>query len=362
MNYGRIKEVFDEYTDNRQLSGYSLARYKGGREVLRLFGGYADAKKTKEIDENSVFRMASMTKPITAVAVMIAVERGLLDLDAPIGKYIGFHHSGVGEIVDGNIVFESGAREITLRDILTHSSGLGSGKVGDRQVASANYDDLISAVKEMDGWYLDFAPATKCAYSAVSAFELAAAAVEKVTDTDYESFVEREIFAPLKMKDTCYTPTPELLSRAVKITKATGSGFTDRDLGDKGFDRFVRGSAGLFSTLGDYARFAAMLAGKGELFGKRILKESSVKEMSAPQRLVDDYFSWGLGGRVLLKQDGRQTLPVGTYGWSGAYGTHFYVEPSGDFTLLMVNMDGTGGSGSPFSKRLEEIISEVEQA
>ena len=154
------------------------------------------------------------------------------------------------------------------------------------------------------------------------------------------------------------------------MTKTNESGELEPvDFGYRGFGAFAEGytggSAGLFSTLDDYARFACMLSQKGMLGNARILKEESVEQMSTPQhdysiQGVSEYFNWGLGVRVVEKQDEAQALPAGSYGWSGAYGTHFWVEPATKrCAILMLNKADVGGSGSPYSYEFEKLVQNI---
>lgn len=362
-----IIEYFDGLVNENEVLGAVCAVYKREKEIFRYATGYCNAERTKPQTEDGIFRLASMTKPITAVAVMICVERGLLDLDAPISQYIkGFSHSGVGKLVEGEIVFEKPSKELTIRQMLSHSSGLGSGEVGNLQWSRMKKPaTLQEAVEGFHGWYLDFEAGTAQAYSPFMAMEIAARAVEIVTGVSYGEFLEKEIFIPLGMKDTTHRLSKEQLSRKHEMCIRKEKRFEISEF-ETGFEAFVDGytgaSAGLYSTLDDYANFARMLSGKGVFNGKRILSEESVAEISKPQLPktiagVGDYFNWGLGVRVLEKQGEHQPLPDGSFGWSGAYGTHFWIEPkTGISAVLMLNAKDALGAGSPYSYRFEQLV------
>lgn len=369
MNYSNIKTAFQTHIDNKKLTGVVCGVYQGEKEVYRGAFGYCDCLQTKPIKDDAIFRLASMTKPITAVAVLIAEESGWLKLDDKIDKYIkGFQHGGVGALCDGQIKRIGDSREITIRDCLTHSSGLGSGAVGDYQFAKIGEPkNLSDNVLAWNGALLDFSAGTKQGYSGLVAFELLAYIVEIVSKMPFEEFLRYEIFMPLGMKDTTYRLDEKQKARLVEMsTTAKDGGLDCVDFGWRGFDAFAEGytggSAGLFSTLADYSKFVRMLANKGVFGGKRILSACSVKEMSTPQlgsniEGVSEYFNWGLGVRVCEKQGGWQPLPDGSFGWSGAYGTHFWVEPkSGRSAVLMLNKADVGGSGSPYSYEFENLV------
>ena len=362
-----IIEYFDGLVKENEILGAVCAVYSGEEEIFRHTTGYQNAAKTKPQTYDGIFRLASMTKPITAAAVMICVERGLLDLDAPISRYIdGFCHSGVGKLVDGEIVFEKASKELTIRQMLSHSSGIGSGAVGDLQWRNMKKPQTLKeAVEGFNGWYLDFEAGCSQAYSPFMAMEIAARAVEIVTGVSWIEFLQKEIFTPLNMKDTGYQLSEEQLLRKHEMCIRRDKQFEVSEF-DTGFEAFIDGytgaSAGLYSTLDDYANFARMLSGKGVFKGKRILSENSVAEIARPQLLktiagVNEYFNWGLGVRTLEKQGECQPLPDGSFGWSGAYGTHFWIEPkSGISAVLMLNARDAGGSGSPYSYRFEELV------
>lgn len=363
-----IGEKLNEYISSGFINGAACTVRKNSNVLYENVLGFSDCDKRNRLEKNAIFRLASMTKPVTACAVMLCREKGLLDLDESVGKYLDFNHRGVGKIENEKVVFSHTAREITLRDILSHSSGLGSGMVGEKQRATfgKNYT-LKECSEKWNGSFLDFAPRTAQAYSAVTAFEIAARIVEKVVDMPYENFIKESIFLPLNMNDTCYSLNEEQKTRLVELGKSGENGFLKKvDIGVRGFgefpDGYVGGSAGLFSTLCDYASFAQMLSQNGKVGTKRILSEDSVKQIRTAQLPKDlnglsECFNWGLGVRVCEKRGERQPLPEGSFGWSGAYGTHFWIEPLSDiYAVLMVNKSDIGGSGSVVSAEFEKSV------
>ena len=358
-----ISKYFQNCIDEGKLTGAAYVIWREDKELSRGVVGYSDLARTKSLQENAIFRLASMTKPITATAVMILCERDLLNLDNPIGKYIPFAHSGVGEFVNGKIRFVGYAREITIRDCLSHSSGLGSGELGSYQFYQRKQPfNLEENVRSWNGAFLDFEPRTRQAYSGLVAFELLALVAEKVSGMPFAEFLRSEIFEPLGMTQTKYTLTKEEENCLVDMTKTGELGNLEKvDFGLRGFDAFAEGysggSAGLFSTLDDYSRFVKMLACKGVWNGKRILQDRSVERMRSSEISIDDWQDWGLGVRVIKKQDNVQPLSIGSFGWSGAYGTHFWVEPqTGISAVLMLNKADVGGSNSVFSREFERLV------
>ena len=367
--YFRLEKNFIEHIKNKHLTGLVCGVYQGEEEIYRGVFGYKDCAQTISVKENAIFRLASMTKPITATAILIAEERGWLELSDSVSKYIpNFQHGGVGSIVDGELRQVGKAREITIHDCLTHSSGLGSGEVGDLQfLQKKSPRTLKENVLSWNGALLDFAPKSKQGYSGLVAFELLAYIVEIVSKMPFEEFLQREIFSPLGMKDTTYRLDEEQKTRIIEMsTTAKDGGLDSVDFGWRGFGTFSEGytggSAGLFSTLDDYSKFVRMLACNGVFCGVRVLTLKSIEKMRTAQLSnelngLSDYFNWGLGVRVCEKQGVNQPLPDGSFGWSGAYGTHFWVEPNTRRSaVLMLNKADVGGSGSPFSQEFERLV------
>lgn len=185
-----MRNHFLKHICEKRLTGVGYAVCINGEEKCREILGFSDCVQQRPLPSDAIFRLASMTKPITAIAVMICKERGLLDLDTPISTYIDFAHGGVGEVKDGETVFKESAREITLRDILTHSSGLGSGNVGSAQTKEKKQPEKLEKnVAWWKGKLLDFAPGSHAAYSGVVAFEVAAFVVEKVSGKPFDVFL-----------------------------------------------------------------------------------------------------------------------------------------------------------------------------
>ncbi len=367
--YSQIQKHFNEHVENKRLTGLVCGIYQGEKEIYRGVFGYQDCAQTKPLKENAIFRLASMTKPITAAAILIAEERGWLQLNDPISKYIlNFQHGGIGALADQQLNCVGNAREITIHDCLTHTSGLGSGEVGNYQfLRKGEPQNLKENVSEWNGALLDFAPKENQGYSGLVAFELLAYIVEIVSEMLFEEFLQQEIFSPLGMKDTVYRLDEEQKTRLIEMPTTAKDGGLDRvDFGWRGFGVFAGGytggSAGLFSTLDDYSKFVRMLACNGAFRGVRILTPDSVEKMRTAQLSnelngISEYFNWGLGVRVCEKQGDWQPLPDGSFGWSGAYGTHFWVEPNtGRSAVLMLNKADVGGSGSPFSYEFEKLV------
>ena len=322
-----------------------------------------------KVNEKTLFRLASMTKPITAVAVMKLCERGLLSLDEPVSKIIPeFEEMYIGKAENGRIKCVSKAQTpITLRHVLTHTSGIGSGPVGDilmKELPSDKRKDLEFMMNYFTQNPIDFEPASAQLYSGTFAFDVAARAIELVSGKRYDEFLKAEIFDPLGMKDTAFVPSEEQWSRMIPMhnmldAKSVIAHEFDRRIFADFPESYFCAGAGLFASLSDYVRFSSMLQNGGALDGVRILSKQSVDEIATPHVSADIMAGnerWGLSVRVITEKS-YATLPVGTYGWSGAYGSHFWIDPVNRITAIyMKNSLYDGGAGSVTSRQFEKNV------
>lgn len=346
------------------------------KTVYKRNHGFADAEKTVPLDDRHLFRMASMTKPVTAVCTMIQVERGKLSPDDPVSKYLpqlgGMQVAEVDR--DGNLTGTHPApHDFTVRDLLTHSSGLGSGPWFGKFCRDAGFADGDTLGDKIDDWahsYLEFDPSTAFSYSGLVGFDVLAHLVEVTSGRTYADFAKANLFDPLGMTDTCFVPNGEQWSRMVQMHETVEKGKT----APVDMERFVfggcpityhSGGAGLVSCLADYTRFAHMLLSDGESGGVRILSADTVRQMRSPQLRpmvpgTDATHSWGLSMRVVLADGGSQApLRTGAYGWSGAYGTHFWCDPVRDLcAVYLSNMTTAGGSGAKTARHIEKAVME----
>jgi len=226
-------------------------------------------------------------------------------------------------------------REITIRDLLTHTSGLVSGGVSNqeaRSVALKGKETLADYLPRLGKVPLDFQPGTRWAYSAQAGFDTLARIVEITSGMPFDKFTKQRIFDPLGMKDTFFYPVegnPRMATRYTRgpkgLEKQNNPGFMN--------GAYFSGGGGLMSTAEDYLQFAQMLLNGGELNGKRLLGSRTVEVMTsvaAPDTLPGrpKGESYGLSVRVVNDPMARNSfMSAGTFGWSGAYGTHFFVDP-----------------------------------
>ena len=205
------------------ISGSAALIRQNGEIVCEEYFGTTVPGGNVPVCENTIFRLASMTKPITAAAALLLVSRGLLNLEDPIEKYLPSYSNMRLVTLDaaGNLTDNGPAdRKITVLHLLTHTSGIGSDVVGEKQHAqmpAAANRTLASAVDYFSTQGLAFEPFTTQAYSGLAAFDVIARIIEVITGEDYQSFLRRELFLPCDMKDTTFLPTPEQAGRMITM-------------------------------------------------------------------------------------------------------------------------------------------------
>lgn len=343
------------------IGGASVLVAQAGQTVYKNHFGTSNPSG-EAVSDSTLFRLASMTKPITAVAAMILVDRGLLSLEDTIEmfypSFASMHVRGEnGELLTTH-------QKITVRNLLNHTSGIGSGEVWVDAVSKMTADDIKSVdrfVEFMSTQPLSFVPGTKQEYSAVGAFSVLTGIIQKITGMTYEDFLRTEIFEPCRMRDTTFTPSEEQWSRLITMyDKIDGKLNVGKTYDGCVFEFFSTanylGGAGLISSLADYSNFAQMLLNGGAFEGKRVISEESVAELSKPQVCKTKEQWWGLSVRVIA-DEAYDPLPVGNFGWSGAYGTHFWIDPSNKIIgIYMKNSRYDGGSGAITAKNFEKDV------
>lgn len=366
MDFEQLDRLLVENVSSGKVSGCCAAVTVGGKTRYLGFAGESNREEHIPVGERTVFRLASMTKPITAAAVLLCVQDGILGLGEKIADILPeFREMYVAEKTESGFVRGKKAGEITLLHLLTHSSGIGSGEVGDLQSSCGPHegDTLASAVSRYGGLLLDFDPGTAQMYSPVMGFDVAARIVEIRTGIPYGEFLEKRIFSPLGMR--CSYLLERFPHEQLAVTYAHRDGELIPEPLGHNFDLFPHGytggGAGLMTDLVGYVRFAEMLrrALEGE---EEILTRESVEAMRKPWlggeiAGVYDFFNWGLGVRALAAQYEWQPLTAGSFGWSGAYGTHFWVDPQKRTTAVYMHNSATyGGAGAPHMLEFERAV------
>ena len=307
-----------------------------GDSVLRMDAqGWADPEHRSFIRVDSIFWIASMSKPITAIAVLMLVEEGKLSLDDPIAKYVP-ELAGL-KTPDGQ------TPRITLRHLLTHTSGIREA-TDEETKAARTLSDLIPAFASKP---LAFEPGSKWKYCQSGILTLGRI-VEIVSDMPFEVFLRKRIFDPLGMKDTTFYLSEAQMPRWVIPAKREGEQLVPTEIGllyghpPTWGDHYPASNGGLFSTAPDYTRLAQMLLNGGVLDGRRYLTAESVRMMSTVQTgdLVTGFTpgnGWGLGVCIVRQPQGiTEMLSPGTFGHGGAYGTQFWIDTKRGLALVMM--------------------------
>jgi len=354
----RLSDRLNEGVKAGELPGAVVLIARNGKIVMLDAFGYRDREAKAPMKTDTIFRIASMTKPIVAVAAMILMEEGKLSLADPVSKYIpAFADTKVAvkkENADGTIEIatEPQFRPMTVQDLLRHTSGLTYGAIGTNRVKQAYMDmkvmvpDQTNAemVEKLAKLPLLYQPGTHWEYS--MSMDVLGRVIEVASGMTLDKFIEERITKPLRMGDTAFEASPDKKDRAAHPQKE-GPKNELPPIPDVTFkSTWKSGGGGMVSTAADYARFLQMFAGGGQLDGVRIISRKTIDLMTAnhlPPDIVmgEDMYrfealepsarmgqGFGLGFAVRTEQ-GRNPLPgsPNDYYWGGAYGTYFWHDP-----------------------------------
>ena len=335
-----------------------------------------DLDSKQPMTPRTIFRIASMTKPVVSVAVMMLVEEGKLHLNDPVSRYIPEFRDakvavarptgrggGAGATPDFYTV--PAARAITIKDLLTHVSGLGSGPMGNSDIAKVarkEGETLAEYIPRLGSTALEFQPGSRWTYSPGAGFETLGRVIEIASGMKLDQFLRARIFDPLGMQDITFWPTDAQWPRVATVYAREAKGLNKSVMPNDTMSRnvYFRGSGGLYSTAEDYVPLGIMLANDGELNGRRLLSRKSVELLRAvhvpdtlPGRPQGE--GYGLGVRVVTNHAARGTLlSDGTYGWTGAQGTHFFVDPKEELVgVLMVQT-----SNGEIQREFEDLVAQ----
>ena len=353
----------------KELPCASVLVYQENQGVYREEFGFSDISNNAKLKCDAIFRLASMSKPITAVASLILAERGLLSLDDPIAKYLPeFSKLSIAKMENGEVIEEIPAKTVvTIKELLTHSSGIGSGDIGAKDFLAIPVEERATLEKAMPRYAkcrLEFEPKTSSNYSPFLGLDILSRIIEIVSGKSYDVFLKEEIFDKLGMRDTTFVPTETQWDRMVCFASESDGKCVSEPL-DKTrvFEQFpltfFAGSAGLASTTDDYFAFAKMLLNEGEYNGVRILNADMVRAFATPQlkkEILPPPQVWGLGVRVITDETyGR--LVKNCYGWAGAYGTYFWVDPDNKIVAIYMRNVRDGEQGYTASQFEQDVTS-----
>jgi CubicO group peptidase (beta-lactamase class C family) len=362
---------FQKFVDAGTMPGDVILILQDGKPIYSATHGWADVEHKTPMQPDTLFRIASMTKPVTSLAIMMLAEQGKLAVTDPVSKYIPEYKEMRVLKSAGDAETIPAAREITISHLLTHTSGIAYGFTGPEsyrnQIRESQIADGLSRspltveenVKRIAALPLMHQPGERFTYGLN--IDVLGRIIEVVSGKSLDEFFRMEIFEPLKMADTFFiTPTDKQSRRVVLYTlakdtpAARAADQLRTDLlqlsGEENGEpqRFFSGGGGLVSTAGDYARFLQMTLNGGELDGVRLLKPETVADMTS-NHIGDltlgvgdhgDKFGYGFG--VWTPAGQKEGIPsVGSYSWSGAFGTYCWVDPQKKIVgVMMVQFQG----------------------
>jgi CubicO group peptidase (beta-lactamase class C family) len=369
-----------------EIAGAVTIVARNGRIAHHSAKGVVDLESKQPMRTSTMFRIASMTKPVAGVAVMMLVEEGRLRLNDPVSRYIPeFRDQKVAVAPPGargarggrgargaagtppQFTTEPAARQITIKDLLTHVSGLGSGPMSNsdiEKVARKEGETLAQYIPRLGGTSLEFQPGSRWTYSPGAGFETLGRIVEIASGLPLDQFFRQRIFDPLGMKDIAFWPTDAQWTRVASVYQRGPNGLAKQtpanDTSSRGI--YFRASGGLYSTAEDYIPLGIMLASMGEFSGKHLLGRKTVEMMTAahvkdtlPGRPAGE--GYGLSVRVVTDNVRRGTmLSNGTYGWSGAQGTHFFVDPQEKLVGVLMVQTSIGEMQRDFENLVAQSV------
>lgn len=351
--------------DQGALAGVVTLIWRRGEVVQVDAVGQRDIAGGKPMQRDTLFRIASMTKPITTLAALMLVEEGKLKLDDPVTKWLPeLKDMLVLEAADGPLDATVPAqRDITVEDLMTHRAGLAYGFTSMGPIAHAHEEKLGSALANPhtpDEWLrrlgelpLSYQPGERFHYS--HATDVLGFLVARIEGKPLGEVLKDRIFAPLGMNDTGFWTPPEKRDRLAKLYQAGEGPLKDVSWSDPPAPpAFEGGGGGLVSTADDYLKFARLMLGRGEVDGVRLVKPETVDLMTG-NRLTDEQRGhaflgmpfwlsqgFGLGASMIMDEEKHQWMGAGgkgSFGWPGAFGTWWQADPVNDVILIYLIQD-----------------------
>ena len=375
----RLSELLNSYSEQQRISGGVALVLRDGKAVFFESFGKRDVEADADMPKDAIFRIASQTKAIVSVGVLVLQEEGHLLISDPVSKYLPeFANTKVAvRYDDGGYDVVDSKRQITIRDLLMHTAGIGYGwgvaadqwkEAGIQGWYFADRDEPIrETVRRIAALPMDDHPGEKFVYG--YATDILGAMIEEISGMKLDMFLSEKILSPLKMNDTHFYLSMKKIDRLATVYSAT----TDRGIvraadpgGAVGQGHYVNGprmsfsgGAGYLSTATDYARFLQMLLNGGELDGARILSPKSVELMTI-NHLHDiefrDGVGMGLGFDIVLDVGSRGTPgSMGDFGWGGAYHSTYWVSPK-DRLVVVFFTQLLPATGSDIHGKLRTMI------
>ncbi|MFY7908847.1 MAG: serine hydrolase domain-containing protein [Emticicia sp.] len=384
----RIDNVLNQLVEQNKLPGMVALFTKNGQIVYQKAFGYSDFQTKKPMKTDDIFRIASMTKAITSTAVMMLYEEGKFSLDDPISKFIPeFKNPRVMKsfrFADTTYTSEPAKSEITIRHLLTHTSGLGYGVIDGDESFKAMYKkagivDLFTTnpvkigdnIKKLAKLPLHHNPGEKFTYS--EGLDVLGYFIEIVSGKPFDEYLKQHLFEPLGMQDTYFYLPDSKKDRLVYIHKPDSAKtwvrypvtFYDPNYPISGAKTFFSGGAGLSSTAKDYATFLQMLLNGGTMNGKRFLSRTTVDLLTATNQTGELYGSKGESffslGFSVISQIGQMkgNGSAGRFNWGGYFNTNYWADPKEKIIMVLMKQTQAapdGGSEALFTRMIYQSI------
>jgi CubicO group peptidase (beta-lactamase class C family) len=378
----RIDQLVNEHVDKQWVNGAVVMIVRNGKVIYHKAYGYSDVDKRAVMKKDDIFRIASQTKAITSLAVMMLFEEGKFFLDDPISKYLPEFKNpkvlGTVNWADTTYTTQPAKGEITIRQLLTHTSGIDYAAIGSQDmkaiyakagipsgIGTANYV-LAEKMKKLGELPLKHHPGENYTYGLNT--DVLGYLVEVLSGMSLDQFFRTRIFQPLGMMDTWFYLPKEKYSRLVPLYQVREGKLSK--LGGKAFDalnvdypasegKYYSGGAGLSSTTEDYAKFLQLFLNKGEFNGTRLLSRKTVELMLTNQTLPPITTQFGLGfGLETEKNDYQSVVSLGTFSWGGAFSTTYWADPK----ERLIGLIYTNVSTSPYRSMNEKVRTLIYQA
>ena len=344
----RLEEIapaLQGYVDKGQLPGFLTVIARKGKIAHFETIGMQDVENKKPVELDTIFRIYSMSKPITSVAVMILYDEGRLQLDDPVEMYIPAFQ-GMKVFNKEQTETHAAKNKMTVKHLLTHTSGLTYGW-GDKPVDKLYGElkifkrgsGLAEMAEKLGDIPLVFEPGERWNYGVST--DVLGCLVEVVSEMPFEEFLQTKIFKPLGMVDTAFSVPQAKVERFAALYRPTEEGglklARNTPLANDDVTFFPSGGGGLVSTAADYLRFCQMLLNGGELDGVRILKSETVELMRYPHHQYRKDGAFGLGFHVVTRKDGdKEKRSTGAYSWGGAAATTFWIDPEKELIGILM--------------------------
>jgi CubicO group peptidase (beta-lactamase class C family) len=377
-----LHAALQRYVDQKQVTGAVTVIGRQGHLASFEVVGLRDREGNKSMETDTVFRIASMSKIATAVAVMMLEDDGKLSVDDPVEKYLPEFRGqkliqelkDIKELKDVKgpataLTLVTPERPITIKDLMTHTSGMNCGlPAGFADLYSKRNRPLVEAVVAFSQHPLISAPGKVWKYCG-PAYDTLGRIIEVASGKRFETFMDERLFRPLGMKDTTFHPSAAQRARLAIIYEKDGDSLKRPEHQDFGPENIVypAASGGLFSTALDYSKLCQLLADRGKFAGKQLLRPETVTKMTSVHFTYAEKVGFtpglgmGLGVQVVMKPTGvTAMLPTGSFGHGGAFGTQAWIDPKNElyFVLMIQRRNFTefgNGDMSDIRKTLQEF-------